>query len=260
MGFASQRGCRKHVKTKHGWYYYFDKKPTLCSSPFAVNEPHEQGSKIVPCCSTDNDFARSFSQWLHAKKLRRRKISQTIGRFSYESFKVLKVLLQREWRSGRRRAGSNLIDYALGNAQLLTKFVNNLKDKWGIGQSGQISYIASISDLLDFRKFNRPPAVVLQNFSITVVYVKRARKCLAKDMRSNWTSELDIETLESRRSWASLGEVQSVIPFHMERYESVLENCMTCPSSVTPADITFATRFVAAYLFLKVKGCRPMTY
>ena len=155
---------------------------------------------------------------------------------------------------------TNLIDYALGNAQLLTKFVNTLKDKWGIGQSGQISYIASISDLLEFRKFNRLPAVVLQNFAITEVYVKRARKCLAKVMRSNWTSELDIETLESRRSWASLGEVQSIIPFHMERYESVLENCMTCPSSVAPADITFATRFVAAYLFLKGKGCRPMTY
>ena len=135
-----------------------------------------------------------------------------------------------------------------------------LKDKWGIGQSGQISYIASISDLLDFRKFKRPPAVVLQNFAITEVYVKRARKCLANDMRSNWTSELDIEILETRRSWASLGEVQSVIPFPMEHYESVLENCMTCPSSVAPADITFATRFVAAYLFLKVKGCRPMTY
>ena len=114
--------------------------------------------------------------------------------------------------------------------------------------------VISISDLLDFRKLNRPPPVVLQNFAITEVYGKRARKCLAKDMRSNWTSELDIETLESHRSWASLGEVQSVIPFHMERYESVLENCVICPSSVRPSDITFATRFVAAYLFLKVKA------
>ena len=127
--------------------------------------------------------------------------------------------------------------------------MNNLKDKWGIGQSGQISYIASISDLLGFRKFNRPPAAVLQNFAITVVYVKGARKCLAKDMRSNWTNELDIETLESRRSWASLAEVQSVISFHMEHYESVLENCMNCLSSVIPADITFATRLVAGGCF-----------
>ena len=30
-GFASKRGCRKHVKTKHGWYYYFDEKPTVCT-------------------------------------------------------------------------------------------------------------------------------------------------------------------------------------------------------------------------------------
>ena len=120
--------------------------------------------------------------------------------------------------------------------------------------------MASISDLLDFRKFNCPPASVLQNLAVTEVYVKRARKCLAKDMRANWTTELDIEALESRRSWATLSEVQFVIPFHSQRYESVLEKCITYPSSVTPADVTFATRFVAAYLFLKVKGCRPMTY
>ena len=61
----------------------------------------------------------------------------------------------------------NLIDYALGCPELLTKFVDSLKDKWGIGQSGQICYVASISDLLDFRKFNRPPASVLQNFAVT---------------------------------------------------------------------------------------------
>lgn len=79
-------------------------------------------------------------------------------------------------------------------------------------------------------------------------------------MRANWTNDLDIETLESRRCWASLSEVQSVVPFHEKRYEAVLENCLTCPSSVKPGDLTFATRFIAAYFFLKVKGCRPMTY
>ena len=26
-GFTTQRGCRKHVKSKHSWYYYFDEKP-----------------------------------------------------------------------------------------------------------------------------------------------------------------------------------------------------------------------------------------
>ena len=101
---------------------------------------------------------------------------------------------------------------------------------------------------------------MLQNFAVTEVYVKRVRKGLAKDMKANWTTELDTETLESHRSWATLSEVQSVIPFHSERYESVLENRITCSSCVTPADFTLATCFVAAYLFLKVKDCRPMTY
>ena len=28
-GFVSQRGCGKHVKTKHPWYIYFDAKPKI---------------------------------------------------------------------------------------------------------------------------------------------------------------------------------------------------------------------------------------
>ena len=151
-------------------------------------------------------------------------------------------------------ASINLIDYGLGSPQLLTQFVDNLEKKWGIGQSGRIAYMSSISDLLDFRKFNQPPPA----FAVTEVYLKRARKFLAKDMISHWTTELNIETLETRRCWATLSEVQSVIPFHIEHYESVLENCMRCSTSVRPGDITFCTQFIAAYLFLKVKGCHDI--
>ncbi|CAB4042799.1 partial, partial [Paramuricea clavata] len=264
-GFASQRGCRKHVKIKHGWYYYFDEKPNVSMDLFdtslsAANGTNEKASRTVPGCSTDNEFARSFSQWLQSscgggKSPKQSDISVT------RALKFVKFCCDESGDAEEDVLTSpNLIDYALGSPKLLTKFVDSLKEKWGLGQSGQISYVTSISDLLDFRKFNRPPASVLQNFAVTEVYVKRARKCLGKSMRSNWTTELDIETLESRRSWATLSEVQSVIPFHVERYESVLEKCMACSSSVKTGDVTFATRFVAAYMFLKVKGCRPMTY
>ena len=259
-GFVSRRGCRKHVKTKHGWYYYFNEKPSVCLSPCATTETQPKGCKTVPGCSTDNDFARSFSEWLQSSCGGGKSSKQSDISVS-RALKFIKFCCDENGEGEEDVLNSpNLIDYALGSPQLLTKFVDTLKEKWGIGQSGQISYVASISDLLDFRKFNRPPASVLQNFAVTEVYVKRARKCLAKDMRSNWTTELDIETLESRRSWASLSEVQSVIPFHEERYKSVLENCIVSPSSVKSSDVTFATRFVAAYMFLKVKGCRPMTY
>ena len=95
----------------------------------------------------------------------------------------------------------------LGSQQLLTNFIDSLDKIWDIGQSGSMAYIASISDLLDYRKFCSPPTSVLQNFAVTEVYVKNARKYLAKDMRLNWATDLDIETLGSCRSWATLSEV-----------------------------------------------------
>ena len=31
-GFNSQRGCRKHVNTKHSWFFFFDEKPDVSST------------------------------------------------------------------------------------------------------------------------------------------------------------------------------------------------------------------------------------
>ena len=31
-GFKSQRGCRKHVNTKHSWFFFFDEKPDVSST------------------------------------------------------------------------------------------------------------------------------------------------------------------------------------------------------------------------------------
>ena len=262
-GFSSRRGCRKHAKTKHSWYYYFDEKPKLAEDKslltLARYASKGKGSKI-PNCSTDNDFARSFSQWLQSscgggKSQKQSDISVT------RALKFIKFCCD-ECGEAEEDLFSfpNMIDYMLGSPQLLTNFIDSLDKIWSIGQSGRMAYVASISDLLDYRRFCSPPASVLKNFAVTEVYVKRARKYLAKDMRSNWTTDLDIETLESRRSWATLSEVQSVIPFHNEHYKSILETCKMNSSCVKPGDLTFATRFIAAYLFLKVKGCRPMTY
>ena len=39
-----------------------------------------------------------------------------------------------------------------------------------------------------------------------------------------------------------------------------MKTCKTIPGHVNPSDLTSATKFVAVYLFIKVKGSRPMTY
>ena len=46
MGFSSQRDCRKLVKNKHGWFYYFDVKADLKLSRTNVR-PQRKGSILL---------------------------------------------------------------------------------------------------------------------------------------------------------------------------------------------------------------------
>ena len=124
-----------------------------------------------------------------------------------------------------------------------------------MGQPGHLGYVTAIADLLDFRQFHSPSGPVLQNFSVTEVYIKRARQCLTKHIRSHWMLNLDIDTLESKQSWATLAELQTVIPYHSQQYKKVMEECKkNCV--ITATDLTFTTRFVAVFMFM----CRPVTY
>ena len=79
-------------------------------------------------------------------------------------------------------------------------------------------------------------------------------------MRIHWKKDLDVDILESKGSWATFKELQSVLPYHVPRYKVIVENCKTCASLVSPSDLTFATRFIATFLFLRIKATRAMTY
>ena len=58
-GFQSQRGYRKHVNTKHSWFFYFDEKPSLKDSPKVAGK--------VPAKNTDEDKTTEIPK--HAVKL-----------------------------------------------------------------------------------------------------------------------------------------------------------------------------------------------
>ena len=80
-------------------------------------------------------------------------------------------------------------------------------------------------------------------------------------MRMQFSTELDLETLEWKGHWATIKELQQVIPYHLQRYKKVIELCKSeMTSSVSCSDLTFVTQFIAAFLFLRVKDTRPMTY
>ena len=121
-----------------------------------------------------------------------------------------------------------------------------------------MGYIDAISDLMDFRKINGASDAVLRNLSATELYLKRARKTVAK-MRLRWSQDLDIDRLEARGHWATMDELLQAVTFHLPHFENTVKMCKNCPNQVNPSDLTFATRFVSMYLFIKVKGSCPMT-
>ena len=60
----------------------------------------------------------------------------------------------------------------------------------------------------------------------------------------------------SKRSWATLVELQTVVPYHSQRYKKVMEECKkTCV--ITATDLTFTTRFVTVLCLLKLKAADP---
>ena len=83
--------------------------------------------------------------------------------------------------------------------------IDFLQDECKLGLGGRLGYIDAISELIDFRKVNGASNAVLRNLSATELYLKKARKTVAKMMRLQWTQDMDIETLETRVSLGNNG-------------------------------------------------------
>ena len=266
-GFQSQRGCRKHVNTKHSWFFYFDEKPSSNDSlKVAGNVPAKNTDedktteiakhavKLIPSFSLSCDIGEVFTKWLTGSGggcKKDRAAQQIVTR----CFKFLRFCCEDE-----EELTFGVIDFSLCSPNLLFKFIDYLQDECKLGHGGRLGYIDAISELIDFRKLHGASEAVLGKFSATELYLKRARKTVAKMMRLQWTQDLDIDTLEARGHWATMEELLEVVKFHLPRYENTVKMCKTTPAQVNPSDLTFATKFVAMYLFIKVKGSRPMTY
>ena len=77
---------------------------------------------------------------------------------------------------------------------LLFKFIDYLQEECKLGHGGRLGYIDAISEFFDFRKVNGASDGVLIKLSATELYIKRARKTVAKMMRLQWTQDLDVES------------------------------------------------------------------
>ena len=186
MGFSSQRGCRKQVKNKRGWFYYFHVELDLKLSrtnvrpqgkgSILLEKSHRAQTSRVPSFTKDTPFRHEIVNWLQSmagggksKCLANQVLSKSLKyiRFCTEDFLDEEV------------TESN-IDYCLGSTSHIYRFFDYLEKDFDVSASGQIGYINALLDLMDFRKFKGLNFDTMQNFSIVEIYLKRIRKCMGK--------------------------------------------------------------------------------
>ena len=224
-GFITQRGCRKHVKSRHEWFYYFDERPEISSvAPklrLTVSSSDSKSVQDIPSLPKDISFAQTFLEWLVS--------TGGGGRSKSQADQVLSLILKFLRASNEDFLYDGIsnvdIDFCVGSTENVSCFLDTLQNEWRIGNPGQISYIHALIDLIDFRKLTGVSSAILHNFKVVEMFLKRARRCISKKMRMNFNMELDIETLERKGHWATMKELQQVIPFHLPRYKQILELC-----------------------------------
>lgn len=69
-----------------------------------------------------------------------------------------------------------------------------------------------------------------------------------------------METLIARDSWANLEDMENVVPFHIGKFKQIIEQCKNPTPLPSKRELSFCTRFMTTFLFLRVKCSRPMTF
>lgn len=116
----------------------------------------------------------------------------------------------------------------------------------------------AIGHMLDFRRsFNETNGA---KYIATKIYLQRVKRYLFKKMKTSWNELLSIEYLNSINCWATLKDLQLVIPYHCNKYMQIVKNASSTLNNVPAHDLSFCTSFITATLFLMVKASRPMTF
>ena len=264
-GFLTERGCRKHVYLNHGWYYYFNDRPSEieCFPNDCLNErvPYvPRGRKRtadMPSFDAHVTFAKKFTSWLMSDS-GGSKSTQQANQITRRVLKYLKFCF--EDADSNWDIPDTLVEYCIACTKMLTDFLRILKENWELGYSGIIGYLHAISDAIEFSVsyggFKRGRDIV----NVMEIFINRTRKALSKKMRIEWNRILDIDYLEKQGCWASYENLQSVVPYHEKRFLTLITQAKEKDNFIAPNDLSFCTHFIVTLLFLSVKATRPMTY
>ena len=233
--FFSKRGCRKHVDTKHRWYFYFDVKPSdRTIEKYIENEQQSVGRNArkgdslrkradttrIAHFSITTGIGKNYVDWLCAicgGGMAGVQAAQNAKR-------VMKFLKFCSEEDGDELTEEH-VDYCIGSAGLICNFIDHIGKDWGLGSSAQFGYLQAITDLIDFRKSSGLSATVLGNLAISEVYINRGKRALAKRKITEWSKNLTVEVLAAANQWATMEEMDTVIPYHLSWYKDVSTRC-----------------------------------
>ena len=260
-GFKSSRGLRKHIDSRHNWFYYFDNEPQIKREEITA-DPKKQRSKCythnVPAFSITEGIGADFHKWLRAP-LGGGKNAREATQIARRGMKFLLHVMGDDFIVDSQASG-DYIDCAIGTTSTVIRFMETVTIQWGMTSSGALNYVKSIADLADFRISQGVSDSVLRAFSATEVYLRRGKANLQKKKVMEYSRNLDLESLIVKDSWCSLEEMEKVIPFHATQFKDVHNRCANGAEDVSINDLAFASRFIATYLFLRVKCSRPRSF
>ena len=257
--FKSSRGLRKHIDNKHSWFYYFDQQPEVKREEIEEMQPIRKKvcTSKKPAFSLDEGIGLDFLTWL----------CTTCG--GGKTDKEAKQIAQRAMKFFMEVLGSNesenelrndFVDCCLGSPTIIISFLQTLEKEWKLSSSASLNYVKSIGDMLDFRKSQGVSDNNLRNFTVTEVYLRRAKENLRKKKNIECSRNIDLETLISRDSWATIEEMEEVIPFHIKSFKKIVDKCTNNEQSIQKSEMVFCIRFITTLLFLRVKCSRPMNF
>ena len=257
-GFKSTRGARLHVNNKHSWWFYFDSCPEFDRAEAKKLQPAKQRASTHNqlSFSIEKGCGREFLEWLQTPCGGGKSLKEST-QAAKRSMKYLMYCVD-DYRQGDL-AEVSLIDCCICSPGLLMDFLQGITTHWGLKSSGALAYLQSVTDLCDFRKCSGLSDDILRSMAVTEVYLRRSKATLYRKKNIEYSRNLDLESLIARNSWADIPQMESVIPFHTEEFTGIIKKVRADPDSVSISEISFATKFVISFLFLRVKCTRPMS-
>ena len=154
--YRSIRGCRKHVFSKHGWFYYFDEKPDISSVFPSLNtrvssyKPQKRvRTSNMPMFVKTSIIGQNFKKWLKSPGGGGKSETQA-DQVMCKNLKYLKYCCSDVAPTWEVR--ESVVDYCLGSLTMLSDFVESLQGEWKMGYSGIIGYMNSVGHMLDYRR------------------------------------------------------------------------------------------------------------